>query len=89
MNWSDTDPSNGIEASMYFADNKTAVIGGNNRSTRLYISPSCYTGVGTSRWGDYSQTTYDFSAATPTFWISNESIPSANFWSTKVAKVVY
>ncbi|HLX83016.1 MAG TPA: hypothetical protein VKR59_03910 [Terriglobales bacterium] len=89
LNWSDTDPTNGIEASMYFADNKTAVISGNNRSTRIYVSPSCYTGVGTSRWGDYSQTTYDFSAATPTFWITNESIPSANFWSTKVAKVVY
>lgn len=89
VNWSDTDPSNGILASMYFADNKTATISGNNRSTRLYVSPSCYTGVGTSRWGDYSQTTYDFSAATPTFWITNESIPSANFWSTKVAKVVY
>jgi len=89
LNWSSTDPSNGINASMYFADNRFVTVSGNNASNRVYISPSCYTGVGTSRWGDYSQTTYDFSAATPTFWITNESIPSTNFWSTKVAKVAY
>ena len=89
LNWSSTDPGNGIEASMYFADNRVANPSGNNVSNRIYVSPSCYTGVGTSRWGDYSQTTYDFSASTPTFWITNESIPSANFWSTKVAKVAY
>jgi hypothetical protein len=89
LNWSDTDPTNNIEASMYYADNKTAVPNGSNVASRLYISPSCYTGVGTSRWGDYSQTTFDFSAASPTFWITNEGINNSSTWTTKVAKVAY
>jgi hypothetical protein len=89
LNWSDTDPTNGINASMYYADNKAGNPTNSTGAQRVYVSPSCYTGVGTSRWGDYSQTTFDFSAASPTFWIKNESIPSANFWSTKVAKVAY
>jgi hypothetical protein len=89
LNWSDTDPTNGVNASMYYADNKTAVPNGDNVVNRLFVSSSCYTGVGTSRWGDYSQTGYDFSATSPTFWISNESINNASSWSTKVAKVAY
>lgn len=89
LTWSDTDPTSGINASMYYADNKSGNPTNNAGASRLYVSPACYTGVGTSRWGDYSQTSYDFSTVAPTFWVTNESIPSNNFWSTKVAKVAY
>jgi hypothetical protein len=94
VNWSSTDPTNGVRASMYFADNK---FGNpvNSTGSNLFQSASCYTGVGTSRWGDYSQTTLDPGPGAQAntnlkiFWIDNETIPSANFWSTEVAKVPY
>jgi hypothetical protein len=94
LNWSSTDPSNGVRASMYFADNKTANPV-NSTGTNIFQSASCYTGIGTSRWGDYSQTTVDPGTGTQAntntkiFWITNETIPSANFWSTEVAKLPY
>jgi len=94
VNWSSTDPTNGVRASMYFADNKTGNPA-NSTGTNIFQSASCYTGVGTSRWGDYSQTTLDpgpgtqSNLGTKIFWITNETIPSASFWSTEVAKVPF
>lgn len=94
LNWSSTDPTNGVRASMYFADNKSGNPV-NSSGSNIFQSASCYTGVGTSRWGDYSQTTLDPGSGTVAntntkiFWITNEAIPSANFWSTEVAKVPF
>jgi hypothetical protein len=94
ITWSETDPANGVLASERFTDNN----GGNPVSAtgiNVFTSASCYTGVGTSRWGDYSQTSIDpgtgavSSTGTKIFWIDNETIPSANFWSTEIAKMTY
>ncbi len=94
VNWSVTDPANGTLASVHVTDNN----GGNPANAtgiNVFTSASCYNGVGTSRWGDYSQTSADpgtgalSSAGSGVFWIDNETIPSANFWSTEVAEVVF
>ena len=94
INWSVTDPANNLLASMYFTDNK---FGNpvNSTGSNIFQSASCYTGIGTNRWGDYSQTTLDpgtgsvSSLGTKIFWITNETLPSANFWNTQVAKVPF
>jgi hypothetical protein len=94
MNWSSTNPLANILASMYFTDNKVSTPSGPT-GYNVFQSASCYTGVGTSRWGDYSQTSVDWgTGSTITFspknyWITNETIPSANFWSTEVGKIAY
>jgi hypothetical protein len=92
INWSYTDTN--VNASERFCDNNgnNCVPGG---GVTVFTSASCYTGVGTSRWGDYSQVSYDPGAGvtantnTHLFWIDNETIPSANFWSTEIAKMNY
>jgi hypothetical protein len=92
VNWSVTDTN--TLASMYFADNKVSYPGPGS-GFNVFQSASCYTGSGASRWGDYSQTTLDTGTGTTanyglkTFWIVNETIPSANFWSTRIAKESY
>ena len=92
LNWSVTDSS--LNASVHFADNN----GGNPSGisgVNVFTSASCYTGVGTSRWGDYSQVSLDpgtgtvSNLASGVYWIDNETIPSANFWSTEIAAVNY
>ena len=94
VTWSSTDPARGINASMYFADTKSGYFA-NSSGTNIFQSASCYTGVGTSRWGDYSQVTLDpgtgatANVDSKIFWITNETIPSASFWSTEVAKVAF
>ncbi len=94
IGWSSTDPTNNVLASERFTDNN----GGNpagSTGINVFTSASCYNGVGTNRWGDYSQTSLDpgtgsvASTTTKTFWIDNETIPSANFWSTEIAKMKY
>jgi len=84
----------GLLASEFVTDNN----GGNPANTtgiNVFTSASCYTGVGTSRWGDYSQTSADpgtgalSSAGNGVFWIDNETISGANFWSTEVAEIVF
>ncbi len=94
INWSVTDPTNGTLASVHVTDNN----GGNPVNAtgiNVFTSASCYNGVATNRWGDYSQTSADpgtgaiSSYGNGLFWIDNETIPSANFWSTEVAKVVF
>jgi hypothetical protein len=92
INWSYTDVN--VNASLRFADNN----GGNpapGAGVTVFTSASCYTGIGTNRWGDYSQVSYDPGTAatantnTAIFWIDNETVPSANFWSTEIAKMKY
>ncbi|MBZ5547807.1 MAG: hypothetical protein LAO22_07540 [Acidobacteriia bacterium] len=96
LNWSVTDPNAGTMPSMRFADNN----GGNPVNVaglNVFTSASCYNSAtgGVSRWGDYSQTSLDPGTAavsntnTKTFWIDNETVPSTNFWSTEVAKILY
>lgn len=94
INWSYTDPANGILPSERFTDNN----GGNpvnGTGINVFTSAACYTGVGTNRWGDYSQTSVDPGSGTVAntntkiFWIDNETVPSANFWSTRIAKMKY
>jgi hypothetical protein len=94
LNWSSTNPALGTPASVRFADNNgsnPAGISGIN----VFTSASCYTGAGTSRWGDYSQTSIDpgkgtvANTNTKIFWIDNETIPSANFWSTQIGEEIY
>jgi hypothetical protein len=92
INWSYTDTN--VNASERFADNNGGNPGAGSGVT-VFTSASCYTGVGTNRWGDYSQVSYDpgtgtiANTNTATFWIDNETIPSANFWSTEIAKMKY
>lgn len=94
INWSWTDPANGVLASERFTDNASGNPA-NGTGINVFTSASCYTGVGTNRWGDYSQTTVDpgsgtvANTGTKIFWIDNETIPSANFWSTRIAKMKY
>jgi len=94
LNWTSTDPGTGRPASMYFADNR---LGTPLNATGIDVfTGTCWTGTGTSRWGDYSQTSVDwgsasvFSTATKPFWITNEYFNStAGSWSTEVAKVPF
>jgi len=92
LNWSYTDTS--VLASERYADNSAGNPFGAT-GINVFTSASCYTGVGTSRWGDYSSTGLDpgtgatSSSTTKIFWIDNETIPSANFWSTEIAKITY
>jgi hypothetical protein len=79
---------------MRFTDNNGGNPGGAT-GINVFTSASCYTGAGTSRWGDYSQTSIDPGSGsvantnTKIFWIDNETIPSANFWSTEIGKEIY
>jgi hypothetical protein len=93
LNWTATDPAANLPASMHYVDNK---LGSpvNASGINVYQGAGCYTGVGTSRWGDYSQTTVDYGsgtreANTNTFWITNEYLNNASSWSTRVAKVPF
>ena len=92
LNWSSTDTT--VNASMRFTDNKSGNPA-NVTGINVFTSASCYTGAGTSRWGDYSQTSVDYGSGTAAngnlkiFWIDNETIPSASFWSTEIAKMAY
>jgi hypothetical protein len=92
INWSYTDTN--VNASERFADNNGGNPGPGSGLT-AFTSASCYTGVGVNRWGDYSQVSYDPGTGTTAntnshiFWIDNETIPSANFWSTEIAKMNY
>jgi hypothetical protein len=93
LTWTVTDPAAGLNASMHYVDNKVANPV-NASGINVYQGAGCYTGVGTSRWGDYSQTTADYgsgvtAATTNTFWITNEYLGSNNFWSTRVGKVPF
>ena len=94
INWSATDPANGVLASERVTDNNGGNPGGAT-GINVFTSASCYNGVGTSRWGDYSQTSADpgtgalSSAGNGVFWIDNETISGANFWSTEVAEIVF
>jgi hypothetical protein len=94
LDWSSTNASAGIRASMYYADNKSGNPA-NIAGTNVFQSASCYNGVGTSRWGDYSQITLDpgtgpvSNVGTKVFWFTNETIPSLNFWSTEVANTPF
>jgi hypothetical protein len=92
INWSVTDTN--LLASEHFADNN----GGNpsgSTGINVFTSAACYTGVGTNRWGDYSQVSYDPGTGTQSntntaiFWIDNETISGTNFWSTEIAKMKY
>ena len=92
INWSSTDTS--VLASMRFTDNNGANPSGAT-GINVFTSASCYANVKTNRWGDYSQTTVDPGSGpvantnTKVFWIDNETIPSANFWSTEIGKINY
>jgi hypothetical protein len=94
MNWSSTDPAAGIKASMYYTDNKTSNPAGST-GINVFQSAGCYTGSGTSRWGDYSSTTLDPGSGTRSvtttniYWIDNEDILNASAWSTEIAKVPF
>src|SRR5216683_2746548 len=94
INWSATDPANGVLASERVTDNNGGNPGGAT-GINVFTSASCYTGVGTSRWGDYSQTSADpgtgalSSAGNGVFWVDNETISGTNFWSTEVAEIVF
>jgi hypothetical protein len=94
INWSYTDPPVGTLPAIRFADNN----GGNPANSsgiNVFTSASCYNTGTPQRWGDYSQTTADpgsgtlASGSTKVFWIDNETVPSANFWSTRVSKMKY
>jgi hypothetical protein len=94
LNWSTTNPSAGSNAGMHFADNN----GGNPANVAgiyVFTSASCYTSGTPQRWGDYSQVSIDpgpgtvSNLGTKIFWIDNEIVPSANFWSTEIAKITY
>jgi hypothetical protein len=94
LNWSVTDPARGTLPSEHFADNN-----GSNPTAgsgiNVFTSASCYNTSGVARWGDYSQVSIDpgsgLTANTNTkiFWIDNEIVPSSNFWSTEIAKILY
>ena len=93
LNWTATDPAANLPASMHYVDNK---LGSpvNASGINVYQGAGCYTGVGTSRWGDYSQTTVDYgsgtrAANTNMFWITNEYLNNPSSWSTRVAKVPF
>jgi len=92
INWSYTDTN--VNASMRFADNNGSNPGPGSGLT-VFTSASCYNSSGVNRWGDYSQVSVDPGAGvtantnTHIFWIDNETIPSANFWSTEIAKMNY
>ncbi len=97
LNWSTTTPAAGFpngNPGEHFADNN----GGNpSGAAGLYVftSASCYTSGSPQRWGDYSQVSVDFgpgpfaNLGTKTFWIDNEIVPSVNFWSTEIAKIIF
>ncbi len=97
LNWSTTTPAFGFpngNPGEHFADNN----GGNPAGVAgLYVftSASCYTSSGVNRWGDYSQVSIDpgpgtvSNLGTKIFWIDNEIVPSANFWSTEIAKITF
>jgi hypothetical protein len=94
LNWSSTDPGTGRPASMYYTDNRTGTPSGVTGFN--VFTGTCWSGSGTSRWGDYSQTSVDwgtgnvFNTATKPFWITNEYFNSTSgAWSTEVAKVPY
>jgi hypothetical protein len=81
-------------ASEYFADDN-GVYPGAGSGIRVFTNAACYTGVGTNRWGDYSQTSLDPGTGTRAtygnhiFWIDNEIVQSTNFWTTEIAKVKF
>jgi hypothetical protein len=94
INWSVTDPTAGMNPSMHFADNKS----GNPTSgagVNVFTGASCYTSGSPARWGDYSQVSVDpgsgalSSTTSKIFWIDNEVVPSASFWSTEIAKILF
>ena len=97
LNWSTTTPTAGFpngNPGEHFADNN----GGNPSGVagiNVLTSASCYTSSGVNRWGDYSQVSVDpgpgtvSNLGTKIFWIDNEIVPSANFWSTEIAKITY
>lgn len=94
INWSVTDPPANLFASEYFADDN-GVYPGAGSGIRVFTNAACYTGVGTNRWGDYSQTSLDPGTGTRAtygnhiFWIDNEIVQSTNFWTTEIAKVKF
>jgi hypothetical protein len=94
VNWSVTDPPNGVNPSEHFADNN----GGNPSGAtgiNVFTGASCYNTGAPQRWGDYSQVSVDpgpgavSSTTTKVFWIDNETVPSLNSWSTEIAKIAY
>ncbi len=94
LNWSVTDPLNGVNPSEHFADSN----GGNPSGVsgiNVFTSASCYNSGAPQRWGDYSQTSVDpgpgsvANTNTKVFWIDNETVPSINFWSTEISKIAY
>jgi hypothetical protein len=94
LNWSLTNPSAGTLPSEMFADNNGSNPGAGS-GINVFQSASCYTTGSPQRWGDYSQVSVDpgpgtvANTNTKIFWIDNEKVPSANFWSTEIAKITY
>lgn len=94
LNWSVTDPLNGVNPSEHFADGN----GGNPVNVsgiNVFTSASCYNTGAPQRWGDYSQVSVDpgtgsvANTNTRIFWIDNETVPTLNSWSTEIAKIAY
>jgi hypothetical protein len=94
IDWSLTDPAAAINPSEMFADNNGSNPGAGS-GTFVLTSASCYNTSGTARWGDYSQVSIDPGTGTVAnyntkiFWGVNEIVPSSNFWSTEIAKILY
>jgi hypothetical protein len=94
LDWSLTDPALAINPSEMVADNNGSNPGAGSGAFVL-TSASCYNTSGTARWGDYSQISVDPGTGTVSnlntkiFWGDNEIVPSSNFWSTEIAKILY
>jgi len=96
LDWSLTNPPAGAAGlpSEMVADNNGSNPGPGSGAFVL-TSASCYNTSGTARWGDYSQISVDPGTGavsnlnTKIFWGDNEIVPSVNFWSTEIAKIVY
>jgi len=94
LDWSLTDPGSAINPSEMVADNNGANPGPGSGAFVL-TSASCMNTSGVSRWGDYSQISVDpgtgtvSNLGTKIFWGDNEIVPSVNFWSTEIGKILY
>jgi hypothetical protein len=90
LNWTADDSVAGTHPSMIAASRKSTD-GTNVMGTPINVFQSPFSQTdniqnGISRWGDYSSAWPDPSAL-GSFWIANETVPTATSWGTEIAKV--
>ena len=92
VTWSDTDPTNKINAQVRLSGKRFNDAGTiNHTGLVVFTSTTCLTGnfdshKGLQRWGDYSAVSFDLDTNQLQFYIVNEKINTISLWGSRIAR---